>query len=210
MGRHSRWRTVRIKGPHYELSGARPIPSNEANGPWPVHQGRALGPFKPARKDALGKHKRPGLMLIEEVDGLDGYHLLHAARADLLCGLSRSDDAASACRRAYESAMNYAACSRSGWVRTSSGSEEPTQRGCRAASSPPPSQRLPPRVANVVWLATPHQSRDIPPRVVVAWFVGWAAGDDLFVGVPAVRSNLSACDASTTKTSPTRSSASAT
>ena len=47
------------------------------------------------------------------------------------------------------------------------------------------------------------------PRVVVAWLVGCAAGDDLFVGVPAVRLNLSACDASTTKTSPTRSSASA-
>jgi hypothetical protein len=56
---------------------------------------------------------------------------------------------------------------------------------------------------------SPARSRSRFPRVVVAWFVGCAAGDGL-VHVRAVRLNLSACDASTTKTSRARSSASAT
>lgn len=49
-----------------------------------------------------------GLRLIEAIDGLDGYHLLHAARADLLRRLGRLDEAAAAYRRAHELAVNPA------------------------------------------------------------------------------------------------------
>jgi RNA polymerase sigma-70 factor (ECF subfamily) len=43
-----------------------------------------------------------GLALLDEIDGLDGYHLLHAARADLLRRLDRRDEAAGSYRRALE------------------------------------------------------------------------------------------------------------
>lgn len=49
-----------------------------------------------------------GLALIDQIDGLDRYHLLHAARADLLRRLGRADEAASAYRRAHELAANPA------------------------------------------------------------------------------------------------------
>jgi RNA polymerase sigma-70 factor (ECF subfamily) len=47
-----------------------------------------------------------GLELIEAIDGLDGYQPLHAARADLLRRLDRSEEAAAAYRRALELAAN--------------------------------------------------------------------------------------------------------
>jgi RNA polymerase sigma-70 factor (ECF subfamily) len=47
-----------------------------------------------------------GLDLIAEIEGLDDYHLLHAARADLLRRLGRRDDAAGAYRRALSLAPN--------------------------------------------------------------------------------------------------------
>jgi RNA polymerase sigma-70 factor (ECF subfamily) len=43
-----------------------------------------------------------GLSLIDEIQGLDDYHLLHAARADLLRRLGRDAEAAGAYRRALE------------------------------------------------------------------------------------------------------------
>ena len=43
-----------------------------------------------------------GLGLIDEIEGLDDYHLLHAARADLLRRLGRGAEAAGAYRRALE------------------------------------------------------------------------------------------------------------
>ncbi len=49
-----------------------------------------------------------GLALIDRIDGLDRYHLLHAARADLLCRLGRTAAAATAYRRAHELATNPA------------------------------------------------------------------------------------------------------
>ncbi|KAA9154933.1 sigma-70 family RNA polymerase sigma factor [Amycolatopsis acidicola] len=49
-----------------------------------------------------------GLALIDEIDGLDRYHLLHAARADLLRRLDRNAEAAAAYRRAHELATNPA------------------------------------------------------------------------------------------------------
>jgi RNA polymerase sigma-70 factor (ECF subfamily) len=52
-----------------------------------------------------------GLELLDGIEargGLDGYHLLHAARADLLRRLDRRAEAALAYRRAYELAGNEA------------------------------------------------------------------------------------------------------
>jgi predicted RNA polymerase sigma factor len=49
-----------------------------------------------------------GLALIDRIDGLDRYHLLHAARADLLRRLGRTGQAATAYRRAHELATNPA------------------------------------------------------------------------------------------------------
>jgi RNA polymerase sigma factor (sigma-70 family) len=57
---------------------------------------------------AMASTPEEGLALIERINGLDRYHLLHAARADLLCRLGRTAQAASAYRRAHELATNPA------------------------------------------------------------------------------------------------------
>jgi RNA polymerase sigma factor (sigma-70 family) len=49
-----------------------------------------------------------GLALVEEIDGLDRYHLLHATRADLLRRLGRIPESAAAYRRAHELAIEPA------------------------------------------------------------------------------------------------------
>ncbi|MGA6168264.1 RNA polymerase sigma factor [Amycolatopsis magusensis] len=49
-----------------------------------------------------------GLALIDRIDGLDHYHLGHAARADLLRRLGRTDEAATAYRRAHALARDPA------------------------------------------------------------------------------------------------------
>ncbi|MEU0511779.1 sigma-70 family RNA polymerase sigma factor [Amycolatopsis sp. NPDC006125] len=49
-----------------------------------------------------------GLALLDRIDGLDRYHLHHAARADLLRRLGRPAEAAAAYRRAHELAANPA------------------------------------------------------------------------------------------------------
>jgi len=49
-----------------------------------------------------------GLELIERIEGLEGYHLLHAARADLLRQLGRGGEAARAYRMALELASQPA------------------------------------------------------------------------------------------------------
>jgi RNA polymerase sigma-70 factor (ECF subfamily) len=49
-----------------------------------------------------------GLALLDPIDELPRYHLLHATRADLLSRLGRSDEAADAYRRAHELAVNPA------------------------------------------------------------------------------------------------------
>jgi RNA polymerase sigma-70 factor, ECF subfamily len=51
---------------------------------------------------AMAEGPQRGLELIEEIDGLERYHLLHAARGDLLGRLGRDADAADAYRRALE------------------------------------------------------------------------------------------------------------
>ena len=44
--------------------------------------------------------------MIDELDALDGYHLLHAARADLLRRLDRKDEAAASYRQALALTAN--------------------------------------------------------------------------------------------------------
>jgi RNA polymerase sigma-70 factor, ECF subfamily len=55
---------------------------------------------------ALATTPERGLDLIARIEGLDDYHLLHAARADLLRRLGRHDEAASAYARALALATN--------------------------------------------------------------------------------------------------------
>jgi RNA polymerase sigma-70 factor (ECF subfamily) len=59
---------------------------------------------------AVAEAGRPedGLALIEQIEGLERYHLLHAARADLLRRLERYDEAREAYRQALELARNPA------------------------------------------------------------------------------------------------------
>ena len=57
---------------------------------------------------ALSGRIEDGLALMDSLEGLDGYHLLHAARADLLRRLDRRDDAAASYRRALELTENEA------------------------------------------------------------------------------------------------------
>ena len=55
---------------------------------------------------ALAGDVEEGLALVGELEGLEGYHLLHAARADLLRRLERRDEAAASYRRALELTAN--------------------------------------------------------------------------------------------------------
>jgi RNA polymerase sigma-70 factor (ECF subfamily) len=57
---------------------------------------------------AMAEEPLAGLELIDRLDALDGYHLLHAARADLLRRLDRLDEAADAYRRALDLASSPA------------------------------------------------------------------------------------------------------
>jgi RNA polymerase sigma-70 factor (ECF subfamily) len=57
---------------------------------------------------ALAGRIEDGLALVDRLDGLDEYHLLHAARADLLRRLDRRDEAAASYRRALELTGNEA------------------------------------------------------------------------------------------------------
>jgi RNA polymerase sigma factor (sigma-70 family) len=57
---------------------------------------------------AMATTPEAGLALIDEIAGLDRYHLWHAARADLLRRLGRRDEAAQAYRRAHELAASPA------------------------------------------------------------------------------------------------------
>ncbi|MFD2468059.1 RNA polymerase sigma factor [Amycolatopsis silviterrae] len=57
---------------------------------------------------AMADGPADGLALIDGIEGLDRYHLMHAARADLLRRLGRAPDAIAAYRRAHELAANPA------------------------------------------------------------------------------------------------------
>ena len=63
---------------------------------------------QPRRRRRALRRRRRGLALIDAIEGLDGYHLLHAARADLFRRLDRRDEAAAAYRRALELTTNEA------------------------------------------------------------------------------------------------------
>ena len=55
---------------------------------------------------AMADGPAAGLALADRIDGLDGYYLLHSARADLLRRLGRTDEAAAAYERALELAAS--------------------------------------------------------------------------------------------------------
>jgi predicted RNA polymerase sigma factor len=55
---------------------------------------------------AMAEGPAYGLDLVERIPGLDQYHLLHAARADLLRRLGRTEEAAAAYAQALELATN--------------------------------------------------------------------------------------------------------
>jgi RNA polymerase sigma-70 factor (ECF subfamily) len=57
---------------------------------------------------ALAGDVAEGLDLLDRIETLDGYHLFHAARADLLRRLERNEEAAAAYRRAVELTTNEA------------------------------------------------------------------------------------------------------
>jgi RNA polymerase sigma factor (sigma-70 family) len=57
---------------------------------------------------AMASTPTDGLDLIDRIEGLDGYHLFHAARADLLRRLDRAREAAEEYRRAHALAANPA------------------------------------------------------------------------------------------------------
>jgi len=57
---------------------------------------------------ALADGPEAGLKLIDGITGLDEYHLLHSARADLLRRLDRRDEAVAAYERAHELAVSPA------------------------------------------------------------------------------------------------------
>ncbi|MBE8516169.1 RNA polymerase subunit sigma-24 [Amycolatopsis sp. H6(2020)] len=57
---------------------------------------------------AMATTPADGLALIDRIDGLDHYHLFHAARADLLRRLGRTAEAAAAYRRAHDLATKPA------------------------------------------------------------------------------------------------------
>jgi RNA polymerase sigma-70 factor (ECF subfamily) len=57
---------------------------------------------------AMAEGPERGLSLIERIDGLDRYHLLHSARGDLLRRLGRDAEAADAYRRALDFATQPA------------------------------------------------------------------------------------------------------
>ncbi|HEY7596862.1 MAG TPA: DUF6596 domain-containing protein [Actinophytocola sp.] len=57
---------------------------------------------------AMADGPAAGLELVERIEGIERYHLLHATRADLLHRLGRPGEAAAAYRRAHELAANPA------------------------------------------------------------------------------------------------------
>jgi RNA polymerase sigma-70 factor (ECF subfamily) len=57
---------------------------------------------------AMAEGPEAGLERMDAISGLDGYHLLHAARADLLRRLERTDEAADSYRRAISLTTNPA------------------------------------------------------------------------------------------------------
>ena len=111
-----RARGFRRPGP-YQLQAA--IAAGHAEGSAPAaiaaayEQLEALDPSPVVRLNrgvavALAGDVTGGLALVESVEGLEGYHYLHGARADLLRRLGRREEAAAAYGRARALAANLA------------------------------------------------------------------------------------------------------
>jgi RNA polymerase sigma-70 factor (ECF subfamily) len=108
--------TLRLVGP-YQLQAAIAA-AHARERPWDEIVGlyEALAEIQPspvvelnrAVALALSGQVEGGLALMDSLQGLDDYHLLHAARADLLRRLDRRDEAAAAYRRAIALTANEA------------------------------------------------------------------------------------------------------
>jgi RNA polymerase sigma-70 factor (ECF subfamily) len=108
--------TLRLVGP-YQLQAAIAA-AHARERPWDEIVGlyEALSEIQPspvvelnrAVALALSGQVEGGLALMDSLQGLDDYHLLHAARADLLRRLDRRDEAAAAYRRAIALTANEA------------------------------------------------------------------------------------------------------
>jgi RNA polymerase sigma-70 factor (ECF subfamily) len=116
-GRRVLERAARLRrvGP-YQLQAAIAAVHAEERSDWPAIAGlydqlARLAPspiveLNRAVAVAMASNLDEGLDLIAQIEGLDDYHLLHAARADLLRRLGRRDEAAGAYRRALALAPN--------------------------------------------------------------------------------------------------------
>ena len=87
-GRDRRRSTPRPTRPRTR-TGPRSPRSTPARGAGAVAGRRA----QPRRRGGDGRGPEAGLALIDRIEGLDGYHLLHATRADLLARLGGLDEA---------------------------------------------------------------------------------------------------------------------
>jgi RNA polymerase sigma-70 factor, ECF subfamily len=113
QGRAALDRALRLRGPGpYQLQAAIAALHSDAETDWreiALLYGRllALAPspvveLNRAVAVAMADGAEAGLALVDAIDGLDGYYLLHATRADLLRRLDRSAEAAAAYARALE------------------------------------------------------------------------------------------------------------
>jgi RNA polymerase sigma-70 factor (ECF subfamily) len=118
-GRHVLERALRLRRPGpYQLQAAIASLHLESDTDWPQIAAlyERLACFTPSpivelnRAVAVAMADGPerGLALIEGIEGIDGYHHLHSARADLLRRLDRSAEAATAYRCALELATEPA------------------------------------------------------------------------------------------------------
>ncbi len=112
-GRTALERAISLRSPGpYQLQAAIAAAHAEDETDWAqiVLLYRRLGELEPSpvvelnRAVAVAMAEGPagGLALIDGIEGLDGYYLLHSARADLLRRLGRERDAAAAYERALE------------------------------------------------------------------------------------------------------------
>jgi RNA polymerase sigma-70 factor (ECF subfamily) len=103
--------SLRAPGP-YQLQAAIAAAHSGDESDWPAiallyerlaeHTPSPVVELNRAVAVAMAEGPEAGLELIDCIEGLDRYYLLHSARADLLRRLDRTDEAADAYRRAYD------------------------------------------------------------------------------------------------------------